>query len=285
VIQDATIWTSRAPPAHGYDPTLCIRLFGSMSASLGHRAQDLPLTLSPRSAELLAFLALGQARFFGRSEIADAIWDANDEVAAGSINTALWRLRRSIEQAPARPGDFLVVNRQGQVGLNGPMSLDCDVKRFEQLVLPLRTVAPEDLSESQYLELCTAINLYRDCALSEFRSPWAIRERERLRNIYLDTLYKLMEQRALKQDYPDAIHHARLLLATDGLREDVHRALMNYLVLDGQRANALRQFEICRAALKLELAIQPMRATIAVYQKISGEAVTAVEPEARGRNP
>jgi hypothetical protein len=36
---------------------------------------------------------------------------------------------------------------------------------------------------------------------------------------------------------------------------------------------ALRQFELCRAALKRELAIQPMPETVALYRGIAREAV------------
>jgi len=45
--------------------------------------------------------------------------------------------------------------------------------------------------------------------------------------------------------------------------------LMRYLVLNGQRALALRQFEQCRAVLKQTLAIPPMPETLALYHSIS----------------
>ena len=76
----------------------------------------------------------------------------------------------------------------------------------------------------------------------------------------------------LRREYDDAIHYARLVLAVDELREDVHRDLMRYLVCNGQRALALRQFEVCRAALRRELAIQPMNETMAVYRQIADGA-------------
>jgi DNA-binding SARP family transcriptional activator len=237
-------------------------------------AQAVALALSPRSAELLAFLSLNQGRHFGRAELAEAIWDREAEVSGGAVNTALWRLRQSLEQAHAEPADYLSVNRQGQVGINCRCPIDCDVLRFGELLRSEQTLS-EQLSKDQERRLKAAVELYGDGALGEFRSVWALKEREHLRLSFLDTLHRLMQHSALKQDYPGAIRHARRLLATDSLREDVHRALMRYLLLDGQRASALQQFEICRAALKRELAILPMRETLIIYQQISDMAVTA----------
>ena len=66
------------------------------------------------------------------------------------------------------------------------------------------------------------------------------------------------------------------------LREDVHRELMQLFVLNGQRAHALRQFEHCRELLRRELAIHPMRETMALYQKIANSAIGS-EPVAATR--
>lgn len=273
-----SVMSSRVPGhSNRAEVALSVHLFGTTSASLCCPQRVQSLALSPRSAELLAFLALGRGRYFGRSEIAEAIWDADDEVSTGSVNTALWRLRRSIELAPAKAGDFLIVNRQGCVGLNGPVQMQCDVQLFEQLVQTHRAITTAQLSEARQQHLEIAVALYRESALAEFRSAWALRERERLRNAYLDALQRLMQHSAAKHDYGGAIHYARRLLATDGLREDVHRVLMRYLVLDGQRAAALRQFDACRTALKRELAIQPMRETFAVYQQIADKAVCGID--------
>jgi DNA-binding winged helix-turn-helix (wHTH) protein len=95
---------------------LSVVLFGSMSASLESSSSARTLALAPRVAELLAFLALGRGEYFSRADLADSIWgDRSHEVTAGTLNTALWRLRRSIEQTPAQPGDFLVTNRRGHI--------------------------------------------------------------------------------------------------------------------------------------------------------------------------
>ena len=49
-----------------------------------------------------------------------------------------------------------------------------------------------------------------------------------------------------------------------------------------QRAQALRQFEHCRELLRRELAIQPMRETLAVYQRIADNAIGAAQAVSAG---
>jgi two-component SAPR family response regulator len=258
---------------------LSVVLFGSMSASLETSSSSRTLTLSPRVAELLAFLAVGRGEYFSRTDIADSVWgDSAHEVNSGTLNTALWRLRRSIERTPAQPGDFLVTNRQGAVGLNGPRAVSIDVAEFERLTRPGLSKPIEQLTEADHQALRASITLYRDNVLAGFSGLWALRERERLRNIYLNVAGRLMHFSELRGEYDNAIHYARLVLAVDELREDVHRDLMRYLVCNGQRALALRQFEVCRAALHRELAIQPMSETMAVYRHIAAGATVCSKP-------
>ena len=65
---------------------LSVALFGSMSASLGASSSARMLTLAPRVAELLAFLALGRGQYFSRADLADSLWgDRGREVGRGVI--------------------------------------------------------------------------------------------------------------------------------------------------------------------------------------------------------
>jgi len=129
------------------------------------------------------------------------------------------------------------------------------------------------VTESDCRALHASVELYRDNALAEFTGAWALKQRERLRNTFLDATGRLMQLSELRCQYADAIHYAQLVLEVDELREDVHRELMHLLVLNGQRALALRQFEACRAALLRELAIKPMPETMALYREITDGAV------------
>ena len=253
---------------------LSLSYFGSMSVCLLHPARSQALTLTPRVAELLAFLALRRGQFFTRPEIAESVWAHSDgDATVASVNTALWRLRRIIEQAPVRRGDFLVSSRQGAVSLNGPGPVAVDIADFEALARSGLSKAIEQVTDADCKALRASVDLYRDNALAEFTGAWALKQRERLRNTFLDAAGRLMQLSSLRCQYADAIHYAHLVLEVDELREDVHRELMQLLVLNGQRALALRQFEACRAALQRELAIKPMPETMTLYREIADSAV------------
>jgi hypothetical protein len=56
----------------------------------GNALIPLPLTLAPRVAEFLTFLAVGRGRIFPRSDLVYYVWGRQEnEPTGGSVNTAL----------------------------------------------------------------------------------------------------------------------------------------------------------------------------------------------------
>jgi DNA-binding SARP family transcriptional activator len=252
-----------------------IWLFGSMSIAAGDGGAG-AIALSGRCANLLAYLALGQGRYFSRAELLDALWpERAASISAGSFNTTLWRLRRLIECPPLKHGDLIACDRRGAIGLNGAAGVWLDVGEFERLVAPGLGKPTERLSDADIEGLREGVALYKSDILLDVSDDWALREREKHRRNYLNALWRLMQLATIRRDYAEGIRHAQAILDNDALREDVHRELMQLFVLGGQRAQALRQFEHCRELLRRELAIQPMRETMLLYQKIADGAIGA----------
>src|SRR5205814_8889189 len=54
-------------------------------------------------------------------------------------------------------------------------------------------------------------------------------------------------------------------------REPTHRRLMRLYYLLGDRAEALRQYERCAAALEEELGVRPSKSTVALYKQIQAD--------------
>lgn len=269
-----------------------LSLFGPLSLSL--ETADHPprsIALSRRPGLLLAYLAMAKGRTFGRSELVNALWaDRSEAGLAGALNTTLWRLRGAIEQPPFRQGELITSDRGGAVGLHEQAHILVDVAEFARLTEPGLSKSLAHLDESDVGGLREGVSLYRADVLTEFGDEWALREREQHRRKYLNALGRLAHLSALARDYTGAIRYAQAILDQDILREDVHRELMQLFLVSGQRAMALRQFEICRAALRRELAIQPMRETMEIYQRVSDMAVgrvPGVDPSAgdAGRPP
>ena len=254
---------------------LKLHLFGSLGASwhpVGGVGE--PIRLTARPGGLLAYLALARGQFFTRGELMATLWgESHESSAVGCFNTTLWRLRKAVERAPLRVGDLIACTHHGAVGMPHDAQFVMDVEEFERLVVPPLGKPIEQLEPGDVETLKAGVARYTDDILAGFSDEWAMRERERLRRHHLNALGRLMQLCTLARDYPGAIGYAQRILDCDMLREDIHCELMRLLLRNGQRALALRQFERCRDALRKELAIQPMRETMALYQQIAEHAV------------
>lgn len=252
---------------------LRIWLFGSLCVA-NDAAGERITAVSGRCGSLLAYLALGRGRYFSRTELLGTLWpERMASMTAGSFNTALWRLRRLVECPPFQHGELIASDRRGAIGLNGSQEVWLDIEEFERRIASGLSRPIEQLGDAEVADLRAGVALYKSDILMEFTDDWALREREKHRRHYLNALWRLMQLSTIRGEYGEGIRHAQSILDCDTLREDVHRELMQLFVLSGQRAQALRQFEICRDMLRRELAIQPMRETLALYRQIADSAI------------
>lgn len=252
---------------------LRIWLFGSLCVA-NDAAGERVTAVSGRCGSLLAYLALGRGRYFSRTELLGTLWpERMASMTAGSFNTALWRLRRMVECPPFQHGELIASDRRGAIGLNGSQEVWLDIEEFERRIASGLSRPIEQLGDAEIDDLRTGVALYKSDILMEFTDDWALREREKHRRHYLNALWRLMQLCTIRREYGESIRYAQSILDCDTLREDVHRELMQLFVLSGQRAQALRQFETCRDMLRRELAIQPMRETLALYRQIADSAI------------
>lgn len=256
-------------------PVLHVQLFGQLSiARRDGTAVSAAVDIGGRPGGLLAFLSLGQGHYYTRHELIEVLWaDQPDTTRSGTFNTTLWRLRKALQRPPLAQDGLIVCDRRGAVGVPSDAQLQLDVAEFARLVEPGLARPLEQLGAEDVANLKRGVALYRDDMLTGFADEWALRERELQRRRCLNALARLMHVAVLQQDLDGAIDWARQILDRDPLREDIHRELMRLLLASGQRALALRQYECCRDVLRRELAIQPMRETLAVYQQIAEGAI------------
>ena len=266
---------------------LRLHLFGALSFSVitGDAPECVPTPVSGRPGSLLAYLALARGRYFSRSKLITVLWaEECESVHSGTFNTVLWRLRKLVEAPPLKHGEVITCDRRGAVGLNPQAHLQLDVDEFASSVLPAFSKPIERMSESDVEALRRGIELYTADILTDLADEWALREREKHRRHYLNALGRMMQLCSIARDHGAAIRYAQSILDHDAMREDVHRELMRLFLQSGQRAMALRQFEVCRSALKRELAIQPMHETVSLYQSIAEQAIAAGPQPLAGRH-
>jgi DNA-binding SARP family transcriptional activator len=250
---------------------LQITLFGGVRVTHDNWLNEVKLTREMQS--LLAYLLLQRHRAHSREVLVGVFWgEHSQENAHRALNTALWRLKRVLEPDGVPAGTYLTNAQSGEVGFNRESQYWLDVEEFEQMTRQLITSPTQKVREVDVEECETSLELYRGELLEGHYDDWALRERERMRLLYLKTLIYLMQYFKSHKSFDKAISYGQQILSLDRIREDVHREMMRIYVESGQRALAARQYAICKLALENELGISPMEETQALYMEIFPEA-------------
>ena len=240
-------------------------------------------SLSPTTQLLAAYLILHRHRCHRRETLTERFWGESDEAhARGCLSSTLWRLRRVLEPEGIPHGTYLLTTPtgDGEIGFNTTSCYWLDIEAFEQYSHQIITQS-EKLSPEQAEKLEQILHLYMGDLLEGIYDDWVLPERERLRQIYLDSLACLMHYHRRVQAYERSLAFGNQILSLEPLREDVQRAVIESYWASGQRALALRQYELCCEVLADELGIEPMEETQILYHQIvmNGSGYTAVFPQ------
>src|SRR5882672_3150645 len=210
-----------------------------------------------KSQALLAYLALPPGRAHPRDKLAALLWGGiREESSRASLRQALFAIRKALS-------DTAAVQQHGDALALEPGAVEVDAATFERLV-----------HEGTPATLERAAALYQGDLLSGFvvdEAPfeeWLLGERERLRELALEALAKLLAHQRKAGATEAAVGTALKLLTLDPLQEPVHRTLMRLYAEAGRRAAALRQYQQCVGVLARELGIEPEPETKALYQEI-----------------
>ncbi len=244
---------------------LYIRLFGSLELVLNRRSQEaaapeqVVLCLSsPQARSLLAYLILHHDQPIPRARLTGIFWpDRPNARARRALSHALWQIRDAL--GPASPQ---LMTEEDTVCFTLRPDDWLDVAVFQD------KARKGDAPSSRVADLNEAVDIYRADFLEACYDDWALLERERLRELYLRTLERLIILDKRKGAHGQSLEHARRLAAADPLREAAHRELMQlYHLLDRPRA-ALAQYETLCQFLDEELGVEPAAATTALYHEI-----------------
>ncbi|MBN1812529.1 MAG: tetratricopeptide repeat protein [Anaerolineae bacterium] len=234
------------------EPALHIRLFGSLVLAWGDEALSPPSSATARS--LLAYLAFHHERAIPRDRLVGLFWpERPDARARRALSQALWQARSALGPA----ADRLAAEREAIV-LEWRDGDWLDVAEFERLA-----------GGSALRSLIAAVDLYRADFLEGIYDDWALLERERLRELFLQVLERLIALHKQQGRCEQALAYAQRLAAADPLREEAHRELMQLYHLLGRSQAALEQFVVLRDLLARELGARPTPATVALYQEIA----------------
>ncbi|TXH48528.1 MAG: hypothetical protein E6Q93_26525 [Burkholderiaceae bacterium] len=203
--------------------------------------------LAPRDALLLAWLAIEGPT--PRTRLALLLWpDSAAEAARNALRQRLFQLKRLI-------GAELVAG---------------------QATLALADGLTHDLEDSDDVLAGVELELEPGAELAD----WLVRQRQRRRERLRQSLAELADMAEASRDWPDALTHARELLALDALSEVAHRRVMRLHYLAGDRAAALLAFDACERMLKEEVGGRPSAETLALLTTIESSGRELATPAA-----
>lgn len=218
----------------------------------------------------LKYLAVHRRRVVPREVLMELLWpEAGLEAGTRNLKVLIHTLRRALAAELPAGGPEMVTYREGGYLFDPHGVVWFDVDEFLHRLGAARAHQRAGALAQAAAEYRAAEEAYSgDYLESDPYEDWAAAERERLRELYLLAVAELTGLLAEGGEYQSAIHYCRRALARDPYRESVHRSLIRYLWWTGQGAEALRQFQQCRALLRREMGIEPLPETVALARRI-----------------
>lgn len=219
--------------------------------------------------ELFSYLLIHRNRPRPREALAALLWgDMPTEKSRKHLRQALWHLQTALKAHNAAAVDQILEVEDNWVQLNTTSEIWLDVAVLEDSFASLKDKPGWTLNADEKNELHVAVQVYEGELLEGLYQDWCLFERERLQNIYLAMLYKLMRYCEAHYEYEAGQLFGAKILHYDRASERTHQRLMQLQYMAGDRTAALRQYERCVTALDEELGVKPDKQTVALYEKI-----------------
>src|SRR5437660_4576628 len=257
--------------------TLSIQLFGKFCVR--RNEQVLEGFDARKVQELFCYLLLHRDHSLPRETLAGLLWpDTTTIQSKKNLRQALWQLQSALGSQTEAMNDRVLLVEPEWVQLNLEADIWLDVVVFEKTFDVVQKVPGNELDAQRVQVLQDAVQLYLGPLLEGWYQDWCLLERERLQSMYLAMLDKLMGFCELQHDYETGLLYGMRIMCYDRARERTHRRMMRLYYLLGERAEALRQYERCAAALEEELGIHPSKNTTAIYRQIQADRLDEPAP-------
>ncbi len=232
--------------------TLKIRLLGCFAAFVDDAPVDLP---TRKSAALLALLAHAHGRAIARERVAAMLWPRSDEVQArGSLRQALAQLRRALGPAAGRLEAGTDAVRLADDGV------ETDLGHVEVML-----AAGDPALAALY-----AGPLLDDLILrEELFEEWRRAEAQHLAERVTGALCRMLDAAVAAGDGEAALALGERLLQIDPALEAAHAALIRLHLGRGGLGSAMRQYDLCQAALARTYGVAPSTETEALRRRIA----------------
>src|SRR5690554_3686383 len=215
---------------------------------------------SKKALILFKYLSSRPEKKVPKDSLIELLWEDGDPVCSThNLHTTIYNLRRSIfPSAELRSSDPIIQYRNGLYWFAPVGGYSIDIQEFNRLrkrIGELKEVDPPvalDLAKK-------ALNLYQGDFLEEdLYEDWTINTRDNLREKYFELALQTA-QLCVKchTDYKLAVQICREAITYDITREQLHQAIIRYLLAEGLYVDAVLQYNSCEKALADELGLTP----------------------------
>jgi DNA-binding SARP family transcriptional activator len=229
----------------GRGSSVALSLLGGFEIRRGAEVVALPLN----AQRVVAFLGL-HGRPLSRAHVAGALWiDSSEGRAAASLRSALWRLGLSGCDVIRARRDVLLLSPHVSVDLRDAVRRAHRLLGWHQGDPP--PAVPDPAQEHlDWLALSTGL-------LPGWYDDWVIIERERFNQLRLHALEALCLRLIVEERFGAAVEAGHAAIAAEPLRESAHRALIQAHLAEGNRADALHQYELYSKLCRQEFDCEP----------------------------
>jgi len=198
----------------------------------------------------------------------ETLWPENEfQAASNRLRVEIHSLRQILAASVNVPD--VIVYHDGCYELNPEIDYWSDADDFETIWHQGARLEANSHNREAAQHYEQAASLYLGDYLEEdLYEEWTLFRRESLRDGYLYLLGKLAGWYLEEGNHGSCISYSHKILTQDPYREDAYRLLMNSYNALGQKATALRWYEVCRTNLQKGLDVTPSPETSSLKNRI-----------------
>jgi DNA-binding SARP family transcriptional activator len=246
-------------------------LFGRFEARCDRR--QLKGLGARKTQEFLSYMLLEKQRPIQRERLADQLWEHVDSRCSKKyLRQALWEVQRAYDLATGAESSPLLQVDQEWIRIDAQAAVWVDALELERAYAGAVEAPAGALEPDLRDRLRTAVGLYRGELLEGWYHEWCEFHRDNHRSMYLWLINRLMIDAEATGHWEAGLAHGRRALREDRANERTHALMMRLHRLAGDRTAALRQFELCEAALREDLDVAPQDSTRRLYEQIRDSA-------------
>ena len=236
-------------------PALVVRALGRAEVSVSGQ----PIALSDwktRVSRDLLFCLLAHQEGLTKEQIGMHFWpDCSPDQLKTRFKNAIYRMRNALDQE-------VILFEDSLYQFDASLDYEYDVELFLQHIEAGNAASDPAVQIAAYT---LGLSYYGGAYMPDTEATWTYLERERLRQVYLDTALCLAQLTFQAAANDTALEWCQRVLHEDPCLEDAHRLAMRIYAATGNRASVARQYSLCQKALQEEIAAPPSPQTEELY--------------------